>query len=700
MRGHPAARLATSTWALSLALTALAIALLALNLSQPNVPLYDYWIHSTAIAVAFSTVGAMIASRRPGHPVGWLFCAIGVLVGIDHLCAEYATYALLAQPDSLPAGEAAAWIRSWIWIVSGGLGVLLVLLFPDGRLASGRWRYLVWLNVALTVLGSAAVALSPGPVDALAPTIRNPLGMEALGIPLGKAVVGSIEVLQIFVALIAATSPFVRLRRARFNERQQIKWFAYATTILIVGALASSLGQGAWNGWLWRLGFALYIAGIAGLPVAVGIAILRYRLFDIDLVINRTLVYGALTGSVAGLYALVVGGLGALANARGNPAVALLATGLVAVLFQPLRNRLQRSVNRLMYGERDDPRGVLARLGRRLEETPNPEEVLSAIVDTVARALKLPYVAITLKHNGTFETAAARGSLPDDPTTIPLVYQRETVGQLVLATRSPGESFAPADSRLLEDLARHAEVAVQAVRLTADLRRSRERLVAAREEERRRLRRDLHDGLGPALGGLTLGLDAARGMLTKDPSYTDGLLADLRDQAQETVADVGRLVYGLRPPALDDLGIVPAIRQQAARHGVLVDKLPARPDHQDLEAPQTLFFVEASGDLSRIPAAVEVACYRIAQEAMVNVARHARASSCRVRFSVHEVDKTLDLEVVDDGVGVPEDRRAGVGMNSMRERAEELGGTLTVEHKPEGGTRIVATLPLLGKETL
>jgi signal transduction histidine kinase len=223
------------------------------------------------------------------------------------------------------------------------------------------------------------------------------------------------------------------------------------------------------------------------------------------------------------------------------------------------------------------------------------------------------------------------------------------------------------------------------------------RLVNAREEERRRLRRDLHDGLGPTLGGLTLGLDAARSVVSGKPSAEE-LLVRLKEESQEAVDDVRRLVYGLRPPALDDLGLVVAIRQQAAKHGRIADATGAGRPRSEAGENGPVFSVEASEPLPPLPAAVEVACYRIAQEAMTNVARHAKASSCRVNLSINEATGVLELEVTEDGVGMPEDRRAGVGMNSMRERAEELGGTLTIEPIPQGGTRVLARLPLPAKE--
>jgi signal transduction histidine kinase len=413
------------------------------------------------------------------------------------------------------------------------------------------------------------------------------------------------------------------------------------------------------------------------LPVFTYIAILRYRLFDIDLLINRTLVYGALTACIVGMYVLLVGGFGALFQAWGNLAISLLATGLVAVLFQPLRGRLQRGVNRLMYGERDDPYAVISRLGRRLEATIAPETVLPTVVETIAQALKLPYAAILIKEGEGFRTAATHGTLKGEPEVLPLIYQREEIGRLVLSPRAPGEEFSSADRTLLEDLARQAEVAVHAVRLTTDLQNSRERLVTTREEERRRLRRDLHDGLGAQLAGLNVQAGTLRRLIPQDPDAADELVVELRDELRTAIADIRRLVYDLRPPALDDLGLAEALRRLAERYGSNGEQL-----HVLVEAPE---------DLPNFPAAVEVAVYRIAQEALTNVARHAQARNCVVRLVVN---KGVALEILDDGVGIPAERSAGVGLSSMHERASELGGSCVVESTPEGGTRVLVRLPL------
>jgi signal transduction histidine kinase len=685
--------LAWTICGLSLSLTALGLLLLALNVSHPNVHIYDHWVEYTVTAISGSTLGVVIASRRPENPIGWIFgTGGGLAAGIQHFSAEYATYALVAEPGLLPGGEAAAWLTSWIWTLAIGLFVFVCLLFPNGQLPGSRWRFLAWLSVAVVLLGAASIAFQPGPIDGLGP-IQNPLGFEGINVFEGVGNDFLVQALLGILGLVATTSLFVRLRHAHGEERQQLKWFAYAATLLstgIVFAYTVSIVIGI--RWFFWAGFVLVLVGVVGIPIAVAIAILKYRLYDIDLIINRTLVYGTLSATVIGLYVLVVGGLGVLFQAQGNFTISLLATGLVAILFQPLRSRLQRGVNHLMYGERDEPYAVISRLSRCLEATLAPDTALATVVETVAQALKLSYAAIALKQEDGFTTAAEHGTPP--PTTgelisLPLAYRTEPVGRLILAPRAPGETFTPSDQRLLEDLARQAGAAVHAVRLTVDLQRSRERLVTAREEERRRLRRDLHDGLGPTLAGFTFELEAARNLLIHESQDARALLGELKGRTREAIAEIRRLVYDLCPPALDELGLVSAIREQATNHGHR-DGREGEGGHEGSSG----FSVEASEQLPPLPAAVEVACYRIAQEALTNVARHARAHTCRVRLSIDEAAHQLELEITDDGVGLPASRRAGVGLTSMRERAAELGGICAIEPVPTGGTRVLARLPL------
>ena len=328
-----------------------------------------------------------------------------------------------------------------------------------------------------------------------------------------------------------------------------------------------------------------------------------------------------------------------------------------------------------MYGERDDPYAVLSRLGQRLEAALAPDAALNTVVQTVAQALKLPYAEISLKQGDGFLTAASYGDPADETLPLPLTYGAELVGRLNLAPRAPGEEFSSSDRRLLEDLARQAGVAAHAARLTADLQRSRERLVTAREEERRRLRRDLHDGLGPQLAAQTLKVGSARSLYGRDPAAADALLSELETNMEAAISDIRRLVYNLRPPALDELGLDGAIRESAAQYATNGLKI-------SVDTPQTL---------PSLPAAVEVAAYRIVQEALTNVVRHAAASECVIRLGL---DGELELEITDDGIGLPEDRGAGIGLSSMRERAMELSGTCVVEPSLPEGTRVLARLPL------
>jgi signal transduction histidine kinase len=679
-----AKRLALFSWVLSMLFAAAALMIMVLGWSA-EVPTHATMpvLYPVLLASAQSSVGALIASHRPENLIGWIMCADGLLIALNALAGSYAAHALYSGSEPMSGAALAAWAN----VFTGNILLfpLLLLLFPDGRLPSRRWRLVVWLILGTLLAEIAAWAFAPGRFPGWPPA-RNPFGVAVLEPLLNLYVTYAQTPLLVLAVLLPAVSLLMRFRGSRGVERQQIKWFVSsgvlvalaATLLFVVGTRSSELIEGV----LW----AFLVLAFCTLPASVGVAILRYRLWDIDLLINRALVYGALSAVVVGLYVLVVGSLGALLQARGSLLVSLLAAGLVAVLFAPLRERLQRGVNRLMYGERDDPYAVLSRLGQRLEATLEPSAVLQTIVETVAQALKLPYVAVALQQDGELVTAAEYGTSVGEPTIMPLVYQKETVGGMILSPRTPKEPFSPADRHLLEDLARHAEVAVHAVRLTADLQRSRERLVTTREEERRRLRRDLHDGLGPQLATQTLKLDAARNLLMHEPKAADALLGELKAETQAAIADIRRLVYALRPPALDELGLVSAIHEQATNYG-----LPQRPEGETDHANTVVFSLEAPDQAPPLPAAVEVAAYRIAQEAITNVARHARARTCRIRISL---GKELQLEIIDDGVGLPLDRHAGVGLTSMRERAAELGGSCVIEPMPTGGTRVLVRLPL------
>ena len=648
------------------------------------------------LSLVYPAVGAIIASRLPTNPIGWIFCGVGLLYTTQRFAQAYADYALLVN-FAFPGGEYMAWFSRLVDVTGLVLaGVFVMMLFPDGSLPSRRWRIVAWTAVLGALLTALYAAFYPDDLGTAA-YVPNPFGwVGVIGGGLttydflnASGLIG--ETLLLTSSLAAICSIALRLHRAWGDERQQLKWFLYAAapaalcfslvllsftvvdyTSLVFGTPLIPFWADYFDGIIYVAVFALLVV-----PIFTYIAIVRHRLYDIDVVINRTLVYGALTSCVVGIYVLAVVALGALFQTQGNIAVSLLPTGLVAVLFQPLRSRLQRGVNRLMYGERDDPYAVVSRLGRRLEATLAPEVVLPTLVETIAQALKLPYAAILLNEGEGFRTAATYGSPLGEPETLPLVYQREEIGRLVLSPRAPGETFSDADRSLLEDLARQAEVAVHAVTLTTDLQHSRERLVTTREEERRRLRRDLHDSLGAQLAGLNVQAGALRRLIPSDPDAADELVVELREELRSAISDIRRLAHDLRPPALDDLGLAEALRRLAERYGS--------------EGEQLSVLVEVPEDVPDLPAAVEVAVYRITQEALTNVARHARARTCVVRLAI---DEAVALEIVDDGIGIPAQRSAGVGLSSMHERASELGGSCVVQSVPNGGTQVLVRLPL------
>lgn len=633
------------------------------GLARLGIPEGLYALYVTVLLAAFGlgcfVVAAGISWRRPTDPVALFVSLFLVLLGGPNHPNVQALAAAYPALDPL---------LKLSWGFLGASLILFVFLFPDGRFVS-RWMR---VPVGLLVVGTF-IALFFGRGSLAEPS-------DALGLVLITALLGG-----------TATQIHRYRRVSNRAQRQQTKWVVFGVTVAVVAQVGTILAAPLLAGP--GLPALLYSAASVNIvtfafilvPLSIGVAILRYRLWDIDLVINRTLVYGALTAIVAGLYVLVVGGLGALLQTRGSLLFSLLGAGLVAVLFAPLRDRLQRSVNRLMYGERDAPYEAVSQLGQRLESTLAPAAVLPAVARTVKEALKLPYAAIEVERNGGFEAAAVAGAPVDAPVHLPLVYGGKTVGRLALGLRYGEASFSPQDRRLMEELARQAGVAVhavrlaeEAVRLSEDLQHSRERLVTAREEERRRLRRDLHDGLGPRLAGLTMRAEAARDLIPEDPAHAESILGDLMEQAQDAVTDIRRVAHGLRPPALDALGLVGALRSHAS--GLDTAGLRAK--------------VEAPDELPPLPAAVEVAAYRIATEALNNVARHAGARNCAVHLEFDTMSGMLSLEITDDGRGIAqEDRGLGVGLSSMRERAEELGGACVVESLPSGGTCVRARLP-------
>jgi hypothetical protein len=400
MSARTAAWLAWSMCALSLALAALSLLLLYVNYSHPGVPIWGYWMPNTLITVGFSTVGAIIAPRLPPkNPIGWVFCAIGLLIGVTHFSAQYAIYALLAVPGSLPAGEAVAWILTWVWIPGLGLSTFQFLLFPDGRLPSRRWRWFAWLSLLLIIVGMIWQAFAPGLVQGGdAGGIYNPLGVE--GLPnVGEL----IQTLLFALMLISAASLFVRLVRASGVERQQLKWFAYvsalsASSVILTYTISEAIG----SVWLRWAGEVMIVVALLGTPIAMGIAILRYRLYEIDLLINRTLVYGSLTAMLAVVYfggvATTQAILRALTGQEQQPQLVIVVSTLViAALFNPLRRRIQAFIDRRFYRRKYNAAKTLEAFSAKLRDETDLEALNNELVGVVRETMQPAHVSLWLR---------------------------------------------------------------------------------------------------------------------------------------------------------------------------------------------------------------------------------------------------------------------------------------------------------------
>ncbi|GAB3786066.1 sensor histidine kinase [Nocardioides ungokensis] len=602
---------------------------------------------AVALSTAIPVVLGLLVVRAGQVRIGWLLVAQGVSVGLllgGSRTTSTSTAGLVA--DQLLSGS---WIFLFLWLV------LIAYLLPDGYPLSDRWRR--WV---LTGLLGAVLFLVGAAGDRSG--FRQEHGGRAPPLawlpPLVSGLLGSIG-LALVVALFFGSAVAIRsrLRGSAGEVRVQLLWLVWGSLavpigLLVVWANHFVLGD---HGWLTDL--TLTLVGV-WLPVTIAIAILRHRLFDIQVVLSRTLTYGSLVVGVVALYALlllVAERLGGNSSAGG-----LVAVAVVAVAVQPAYSWLRQRVERWVYGYRSEPNRALRLLADRADAA-GPESLGAAVTEAVAEALHVDRVRVVT------------GDEDADACVVrtPLVHRGEQLGDLAVEV-PPGRRLSTADLSLLRDLARYAAVLVRSERQGQQLRESRARIVAGREEERRRLRQDLHDGVGPSLAAIVLKLNAAQSRA--DGAERSALLAEARDEVRDAIAEVRRVVDDLRPPAIDEVGLLPAIRQRAA-------------------ALSAGFTTEFAGPdpMPPLPAAVEVAVFRIASEAMANVARHAGATRCRIEV---RVDDRLELTVADNGRGTDAATGRGVGWSSMQERAAELGGSCTIANRAEGGLLVRAVLPI------
>lgn len=624
-------------------------------------------LRGIAGGVGFGTLGGLVASRRPRLPLGWLMLAAGLSSAASSASDALAWWAQDRGHDLL--AEVAYWVSGWSWAPGYLLPVTLVLLlFPNGRPPSPRWRPVVALSWVVVVMATAGWALTPYDQQDFAP----PSAFSGADPVLAVAGAGLLLTAGLPLFLICAgagvASVVVRWRRAepRSHERDQLSWLVLAA-VMLAGLLALALvtpGTGP---------SGLIAAASLAVPVALTVAVLRCGLWQLDVVLDRSLVYGGLTLAVALVYAALVWMAGAVTGAAG-PDLRIAAVVVAAVATAPLRDRLQLGVNRLLYGDRDDPEAAMARLADRLDAATHPADVLPAVAQGVVRTLRIPWAEVETTRGARGAAGTPTGLSVD----LPLHYQGREVGLMRVSPRAGESGLGSRELAVLERLSRQAAVAAHAAALSEDLVRSREALVLSREEERRRVRRDLHDDLGPTLAATAMKLESTRDLVLSDPAAAVAALDVAAERLRASVAGVRRIVDDLRPPSLDGLGLAGALREQLDQFGDGVDL------RLDVRAPDQL--------LQALPAAVDVAAYRIASEGVTNALRHAAPT--RVDVLVEVTDEQLRLTVTDDGRGMPPHVRAGVGLESVHHRAAEVGGTCEIRTRPGFGTILSARLPL------
>ena len=649
------------------------------------------------MSLTFAIVGGLIASKRSGNSVGWLFLFMAVVMGAGGMTAQYARLAVYTDPGAAGAQWALWWSSfSEQLVYPAGGAAMTLLLIPDGRLPSRRWRPLIPAAVVTTLLLTILLgALGSNPIDGPdnQPQLTNPVAVKAL-VTLGGGPLGSLWYVGLAVLLVAGAAPLVRLRRAQGEEREQLKWIAYvvvATVLATIPVYASSLVAPQANAVTNAALLATNILGFAvGLPVAIGIAVLKYRLYDIDIIISRTLVYGALAVFITAVYVGIAVGIGTLVGSGGKPnlALSIVATAIVAIGFQPLRERLQKIANRLVYGKRATPYEVLSEFSGRVAEAYAADEVLPRMARVLQEGTGAESATVWLRGTAELRPAAtypdgivshesllmSNGSLPtlpDATRAVEVRHQGELLGALSV-TKRRGEALTPIEDKLVDDLAHQAGLVLKNVGLSADLqarlaelRASRQRLVSAQDLERRRLERNLHDGAQQHLVALKVKLGLAEVLLQRDPERAKTALEELKgdaDQALETLRDLARGIY---PPLLKDKGLVVAVASQARKATVPVE-------------------VHAEG-VERYPQEVEATAYFCILEALQNVQKYAAASHATVRFD--GTGAWLRFVVDDDGKGFDSATvRRGAGLTNMCDRIEAVGGSLTVSSTPGSGT--------------
>jgi signal transduction histidine kinase len=701
MSSRTATRLAWGIGGFCLVLLIFSIVLLALDwtaIDSPATAQLPYFIAAPIIGV----LGVLIAARRPNHPIGWLLLAIAASNAIS-LAANF-----VAIRGILSGASLHGWVgwSAWVYNITGAIGALLIafliLVFPDGRLLPGRrWRWAAWVVSAATsvALVASSIAVTSQQLSPRLPSVPNPAAVAALNnVTSGNGPI-NVGVLLLLVTVLAAV--VVRLRRSRGVERIQMRWFSYvaAASILVIVAgfvvntANETLGNNISNV---GFGFGFYLL----VPATIGLAVMRYGLYDLDVFISRTLVYGSLAVFITAVYVGIAVGIGTLVGSGGKPnlALSILATAIVAIGFQPVRERVQKVANRLVYGKRATPYEVLSEFSGRVAETYAADEVLPRMAQVLQEGTGAESATVWLRGTEELRPAATfpngvethiavpmrNGTLPalgHATRSVEVRHQGELLGALSV-TKRRGEALTPIEQKLVDDLAHQAGLVLKNVGLSADLqtrldelRASRQRLVSAQDLERRRLERNLHDGAQQHLVALKVKLGLAELLLGRDPEKAAETLEQLKSDADEALETLRDLARGIYPPLLADKGLVVAFESQARKATI-----PVR--------------VESDG-VARYTPDVEATVYFCVLEALQNVQKYAAATQVIVRLRAGTDPARLTFEVEDDGTGFDAATvRKGAGLTNMNDRMDALGGTVQVISHQGAGTTVSGELPV------
>jgi signal transduction histidine kinase len=622
-----------------------------------------------AANMAVPAVGLVLASRRPPNRIGWLFLAAGAAIGLGDFFTAYGLRALSAAPESLPAGRAAMWVSNWVWVIQFAALSFLFLLFPTGQLRSARWRPVAWFVGGCFALVEVAAL------------VTATLGWSHPFSQPGNFLAGPVVIILLGATLVSVTGVIVRFARSSGEERLQLKWFAAAATVVVVGLAGTMLTDSAVVSVLANLAFLC-------LWVSIGIAVLKYRLYEIDIVISKAVLYGSLAVFITAVYVGLVAGVGTLVGNRRSALLSALAAAVVAVAFQPLRHRAGRVANRVVYGRRATPYEVLSGFSRRVGRAYSSEDVLPQMAHIVAAGTGAEQVVIWLRVGGELQAAAsssgqspdaavlyadgdATPALPGADVSVPVVHQGGLLG--AISIRMPrAEPLRPAGEHLVTDLASQAGLVLANAGLIEDLRSSRQRLVTAQDEARRRLERNIHDGAQQDLVALSIKLGLAEITLDEDTAETRKILRQLRAEAAGALENIRDLARGIYPPLLADMGLLPALSAQAG-------KFPF---------PVT---VEADG-IGRSSQDAEAAVYFCCLEALQNTSKYANATQACVTLQAQ--NGALRFTTSDDGAGYDSRHTPmGSGLRNMADRLAALGGELDIRSAPGSGTTVTGRLP-------